>query len=298
MQEKQDLATTYMQAYEGDVDIGSGVVHKMLGIQYWFYYTYHDDPEAGRDHQHDWWYVWIVYDETSHEPYQTIYNFHHNVRVFLWDDARVHKENNFHPKVWCDAGGHRSLYAPGEQLVAEVSGIDLWNFLENPTLEPLYSELVQDDTPNGDEIFGLMVYALGVIKKTIAPWREPQQLGTYDDGTALNVEDDYWHRVYVWGVSDTATLDSENSEIDESVSGQSSVKVGYTGDNIYSSAESGSYWWPSSSGGIPTYLPWMPPTKTDDYSNSVYQAWMWKSSSTASESATRNWAWNEELSSP
>ncbi|MFO7990717.1 MAG: hypothetical protein R6U61_00300 [Thermoplasmata archaeon] len=62
LSQKKESTCVYMQAYEKD---------DLLGIQYWFYYPFHDDPSGdvtvsgGNVHQHDWWYFWIVYDTDS-----------------------------------------------------------------------------------------------------------------------------------------------------------------------------------------------------------------------------------------
>ncbi|MFA5771801.1 MAG: hypothetical protein WC974_03615 [Thermoplasmata archaeon] len=145
-----------MQAYEGDVTISPGVTHRMLGIQYWFYYPYHDCP-TGVAHQHDWWYFWIVYDEVAHNPYEVIYDFHHNVRVIKWTDPylRVQKEypqEFFHTRVYVDAGGHRSLYAKGADVLGWVTALEYWNDRD------VASGILQaDPTPDDDEIFGVMI---------------------------------------------------------------------------------------------------------------------------------------------
>jgi hypothetical protein len=102
--------------------------------------------------------------------------------------------------------------------------------------------------------------------------------------TVINVED--FKTVYVYDTSDTSAKDDE-------IQNQKYVVVGFTGDNSYTGAHDD--WWPSKYGSIDTYLPWMPPTAT--WSNSVYQAWMWKTTDGATKSPTRGWAWNEELSS-
>jgi len=101
---KNELPTVYTKAIKGtDPDTG----HEILGIQYWFYYVFHDDPGGGV-HPHDWWYFWIVYDMESYEPTRTYYDFHHALREKDWD---VIYKDGFHPKIWMDASGHRILWS-------------------------------------------------------------------------------------------------------------------------------------------------------------------------------------------
>jgi len=66
------LTTVYLQGYQS--------WNNILGIQYWFYYPFHDDP--GLDpHPHDWWYFWIWYNTNTHRPEGVVYDFHHNLRA-------------------------------------------------------------------------------------------------------------------------------------------------------------------------------------------------------------------------
>lgn len=85
-----------------------------------------------------------------------------------------------------------------------------------------------------------------------------------------------FNMVWVYDMSIVEKLDTDNPEITDSkkqVSDQYSVKVGYTGNNIYPKTESGSDWWPSYNkiGGVNyyTYSPWI------YYKDVTTQAWYW-----------------------
>jgi hypothetical protein len=110
---KKQNTAVYMHAI---TSIDPTTQHQLLGIQYWFYYPFHDDPgdpDAGKPnpHQHDWWYFWMVYDMTDKKPTTAYYDFHHNVRDLTWDQT---PKEGFHPVVFVEAGGHRHLWGIGE----------------------------------------------------------------------------------------------------------------------------------------------------------------------------------------
>ncbi|MFA5772464.1 MAG: hypothetical protein WC974_07020 [Thermoplasmata archaeon] len=296
---KQNTAV-YMHAIETRTPLTN-----LLGIQYWFYYPFHDDPQSDPkdSHPHDWWYVWIVYDEADHKPYQAIYDFHHVVRVKNWN--QIQKEN-FHPKVWCDAGGHRSLYAIGvDQPIVH----NTW--IENPPDSSLeyYATwlsssgvLRSDPSPLTDEIFGVMIDGLGRANK-LASWRGASRQiqddllgavtdyyapGGFREGTTLTVET--FKKVYIWGVEPDVNprdgLPDRNKD----------YYVHCSGDTKHGNVDESINEWQSAGGTLP-WLSWNDPSKQQ---NSVYEAWVWKTYTKTThtwsqESATRGWAWNEAL---
>ena len=233
-QRKNDLTTVYMQAYQ------SG---NLLGIQYWFYYPYHDCP-TGDAHQHDWWYFWVVYDISDHTPSQLVYDFHHNLQVCRFTDKTHVNRVGFHSVVYTDAGGHRCLWDVGEDITLAVASGVLWD------KNLAYS--LRNDKRDGDKRFGVMIKKQANDKE-LASWRGTDKglLGggwcgewtfTPTGGTILQTEY-FTHWVWVAGV-ETGKTDN---------SGQTCSKVDYTetGTPFYTGDEANL--WPESG----TYLPWM-----------------------------------------
>jgi hypothetical protein len=225
-----------------------------LGIQYWFYYPYHDCP-TGNTHVHDWWYFWLVYDTENYEPLWCYYDFHHNVRWLTdWDDI---EKDNFHPKVWVDAGGHRALF----KFPASKWDTEWALFWAGGDTDVLFNDR---DT---EYAFGLMMIYLTMPSHDIAGWRDSNQ--DFNTGQTLKVEEfPYW--VYVYDYStEIYDPDGDGTEDKDSLN-QRVREVHYVGNNIYVGDEM--YLWPSFEvDGTPTKLPWM----ETDHDNNVYEAWSW-----------------------
>jgi hypothetical protein len=298
--EKKNLATTYMQAYEGDVDIDPSPTvttnHKMLGIQYWFYYPYHDGPEISPvPHQHDWWYVWVVYDMTDKKPTKAIYDFHHNLRVYDWtitigsqviNNPRVSRDG-FHTKVYIDAGGHRSMFAPGQDISSYTAGVlgknKLYDMFETTDMltakyttklfgisfTGTLSEKGHGNVWGGDEVFGAMIKGLyygkagyeGTPEKNIADWRysikEDRSVYTHAiqaprgeyaaDEANKKLKVEDFHH-WVWVAGVDDTYDADNSKVDFTWSGSDVHNI----QGVDSKGTPLKYLWPKAD----TYLPW------------------------------------------
>ncbi|MEM3397407.1 MAG: hypothetical protein QXD64_08810 [Thermoplasmata archaeon] len=230
-----------------------GKSDNLLGIQYWFYYPFHDDP--GLDpHPHDWWYFWVVYDVSAKKPVKVIYDFHHNLRAFDFTDTRVHREG-IHVFTYHDAGGHRVMYGRGLDVPDFTS---LWiGYQISQGGRPLYNTFEHGGlySSDGDFTIGLMVDLLSANGE-LAPWRgvwfyfyDPwsgegrwELLADWNAGVTLKVED-FQHWVWVYGVE---RYDGHNE------------RVLFTGDNIYS-GEKANIWpveYQVGSQWISTHFPW------------------------------------------
>ncbi|MEM3413775.1 MAG: hypothetical protein QXE27_07525, partial [Thermoplasmata archaeon] len=241
----------------------------LLGIQYWFYYPFHDDP--GLDpHPHDWWYFWVVYDVSAKKPVKVIYDFHHNLRACDFTDTRVHREG-IHVFTYHDAGGHRVMYGRGLDVPDFTS---LWiGYQISQGGRPLYNTFEHGGlySSDGDYTIGLMVDLLSANGE-LAPWRgvwfyfyDPwsgegrwELLADWNAGVTLKVED-FQHWVWVYGVEPNKGEDSYGQEVDL-------VKFTETGmpffDMPYNSGKprDGKEYWPQmyyfSNYRFSTHLPW------------------------------------------
>jgi hypothetical protein len=292
---------TYLQAYQKE---------NLIGIQYWFYYVFHDDP-GGDIRQNDWWYFWIVYDTKSFKPVQAVYDFHHNLRTFDWSSGYI-KKNGFHPKVWLDAGGHRSLYSPGEDVDLGVSAQVLAKYVvQQPNLSErdkylygmsydgklrdiLYYDIasyypkgnVEIDPHKYDVLFGVMLdgyeleRAANSKKKGTAPWRiDIIGLGSDEVPPVLqigmpgvgNIYGGYTESGVSWNVESFPYKIYIYSNKPEHISGN--WIVGYVGANMYYSQDKNE--WPFLENNIAGY-PWAdkPPT-SDEYGSTTYLVWSW-----------------------
>jgi len=280
----------------------------LLGIQYWFYYVFHDDPGQS-PHPHDWWYFWVVYDVGEYKPSKAIFDFHHNLRAFDFNDPRVHRDW-LHVRTYHDAGGHRVMYAPGEEIDTRTA-LKVGRYIEGEEwywqliniLSPLIGYFVlppisiadalwNDNTPSTDEIIGLMVKLMWFRGTTggegHAEWRAPGWGLDYSFYPPLvllaksawwDPSDDVWkveefpHWVWIYEV-----------EVGTSQLHPGYDRVYFTGDNIYNGPD-GDLWpiYYSINGKRPsTYLPWR--TGVDFAPNhygeiaisSTEMVWKWK----------------------
>jgi hypothetical protein len=169
-EQKHDAATVYIQALWADTDKDG--VKDTIGIQYWFYYVFHDDP-GQQPHPHDWWYFWVWYNtEThstqAHRPLGVVYDFHHNLRAMSFTDERVHRDG-LHVRTYHDAGGHRVMYEKGGDVNLAWAGAliqpgevvwswgvfslrrggpyySLWDMMENTDTHYYWLDLYEGDT--------------------------------------------------------------------------------------------------------------------------------------------------------
>ncbi|MDI6917250.1 MAG: CARDB domain-containing protein [Thermoplasmatales archaeon] len=326
---KKQHTCVYMNVLKA-TDIASPY-HELLGIQYWFYYPYHDCPSAGV-HPHDWWYFWIVYDMNNHEPTKCYYDLHHNVRGKGWDT--IYKDG-FHPKVYVDAGGHRVMwsgkYSSVGVTLAEIPYVGKlkvgFECSEDNFFDIMIFLLSKGDVLPFDlsfkieTIFGSssisvsdVLWYLGFTKTKqivelilsirgysipypplmrIADWRKNDH--HFDEGVTLNVED-FSHWVYIYKTSAEENPDEDPALHDY----QLSVGVGYEGDNIYNGDLSN--YWPSkvkvNTEWKSTHLPWMEKLhhgdKTKDADHNVYEAWTWVEYDYQSQ-GEKAWRHNEYL---
>ncbi|MEM3397096.1 MAG: hypothetical protein QXD64_07195, partial [Thermoplasmata archaeon] len=267
LEEKKSITTVYLQGFQKD---------NLLGIQYWFYYPFHDDP--GLDpHPHDWWYFWVVYDVSAKKPVKVIYDFHHNLRACDFTDSGRVKREGLHVYTYHDAGGHRTLWDAGEQpsywdLVCLSRGWSLADVYEGRGY-PIYTTR---DVLAGDKLFGTMIEYLK-HQGTIATWRNENS--DWNEGVTLRVEG-FSHWVWVWKVENTLQSDPENIRALGYV--QKVVRVCFTGDNMYRDAY-GDLWPLGLYDGqgnqkINFYLPW---TVNYIYSHgtmisSTIMVWFWQ----------------------
>ncbi|MFA5771666.1 MAG: hypothetical protein WC974_02935 [Thermoplasmata archaeon] len=274
-------------------------------------------------HQHDWWYFWLVYDMVNHKPTKVYYDFHHIRYEKNWIDLTVRPivsilRDELHPQVWVDAGGHRSLYAPGKDN-ALLDTVSWWRNKDNSrgVLRTEETEIYKSGMrtgwkstdPNTDEGFGVMIDGLGLLR-TVASWRATRNAdisgsiasmivgwlgpdvdvaeftGWRGERTTLKAED--FKKVYIWDTTSDATprMETEyDSPAEDGILNQWFVYVGFSGDNSYIGTHP--TWWPSTdSSSSPTYLPWL----TDDHKSTVYEAWVWQEYE-KSKSTTRDWEW-------
>jgi len=269
-EKKYTLTTVYLQGYQ------SGNV---LGIQYWFYYPFHDDP--GLDpHPHDWWYFWIWYNTNTHRPEGVVYDLHHNLRAIWFNAARVHREG-IHVYTYHDAGGHRVMYAQGADIDGYqawyISTSRFWDVFEPPVPWTLQYGYPFNDINNNDAVFGLMIK--GLYHKdpySVPPWRGTPYIETFlwtssysvrgfwDAGVTLPVQA-FPHWVWVYGVEPyNATHD----------------RVEFTGDNIYTGPDGDLWSWRYYVKGyeIKTCLPWRSSISTHDSIpiSSTEMVWWWR----------------------
>lgn len=157
---KKQNTAVYMRAIETFTPNSN-----LLGIQYWFYYPFHDDPgepslDRPNPHPYDWWYFWVVYDMNAKQPTTAYYDFHHNVRDIAWGDFQTEGatagSTGFHPVVFVEAGGHRHL----------------WGVVEHTT-EPQYDTenrvYVRAREITTDPIFDIMI--AGLSSGNVIPFR-------------------------------------------------------------------------------------------------------------------------------
>ncbi|MGC8924367.1 MAG: hypothetical protein ACP5KJ_04210, partial [Candidatus Micrarchaeia archaeon] len=192
-EKKVSLTTVYLQGYQQG---------NLLGIQYWFYYPFHDDP--GLDpHPHNWWYFWVVYemDISARKPVKVVYDFHHNLRAESFTDTGRVQRDGLHVLTYHDAGGHRVLWDSGET----PSLGDLLLLSRRWTLADVYEEYPTRDVLGGDKIFGTMIEYLK-RKGEIANWRNANQ--DWNEGATLKVEA-FSHWVWVYGVESTLVNDPQ-----------------------------------------------------------------------------------------
>ncbi|MEM3525231.1 MAG: hypothetical protein QXQ54_06265 [Thermoplasmata archaeon] len=287
-QRKSELTILYLQPYQKD---------NLLGIQYWFYYPFHDDPGTPgyggpAYHPHDWWYFWVVYDISAKKPVKVVYDFHHSLRAQDFTDSGRVKREGLHVYTYHDAGGHRTLWDAGEQpsywdLVCLSSNWSLADVYEGRGY-PIYTTR---DVLAGDKLFGTMIEYLknaGVI----ASWRDANR--DWNEGVTLRVEN-FQHWVWVYGVEYTPKEEKDPVYGDpvNGIPGQRFVRVFFTGDNIYTGMHKD--WWPTSfkveSSAIQTFLPWMVGDSmwgrtASSSGQTVRQAWEWKTSPSVELSPT------------
>jgi hypothetical protein len=258
LSKQKESATVFPHAFDNEA---------IIGIQFWFYYVYHDDP-LGDNRANDWWYFWTVYDETNFKPITVVYDFHHNLRAFKWEDNRVSKED-FHVNTYQDAGGHRTLYAPGgdTKIIDFLISLGFMSIsLNSPNLDNLMDK--KYNSPKSDNIFGIMIDLYGYdnpilgIHNKLASWRY-MALDEWYGGDPYGAFDTSDTDKYTWNVKEFPNwvwiydTSSNNFQGEIQIPSQQYQQIGYTSTGNFDNNIPNPSCWPTSNSGTSTNFPWL-----------------------------------------
>jgi len=291
------VSTVYVHVLTADTN-GDGI-KDTIGIQYWFYYVFHDDP-GQQPHPHDWWYFWVWYDMNNFKPTGVAYDFHHNLRAVSFEDCL---KDGLHVRTYHDAGGHRVMYSPGDEadvmtifsVALSMYGpswlnqiLDYLKYTGSPIYPKTIAEVLNPPNPSTkDKVIGLTIkgYWIKHIAKILgmpfgedpAPWRVeigfdiiPTLIADWDPSSEPSWKvEEFPHWVWVYGVEPYNAFND---------------RVKFTGDNIYSGAMADI--WPRyyqiDTQWIGTHLPWRsnvswaPNQVGSKAISSTEMVWKWK----------------------